>query len=311
MTTRLFTFVMLLFALGIVSCVPATEAPTPTPTAHPGTAQALTSQPQTQQAQAQGTEIALSTAQALATLDAQATLDVASTQTAGAQFATATQEAIVGMTATAADIRKTEAAGARTATSVAKTAIADPMFALAEQLQADGLLVNIAGEYESLPDTVESNAKLNYIFYYSPGVVLSPSNFILRANLAWESASDKANWWNSGCGFLFRVADFDNFYGVWLQLDGYVEFKRQVSDRWLPTQRSYYGLMDTPKGEAEMVLIVEGEWITVLINGVETGRWWDSGVAHGDLFFTMQSGTNKDYGTRCTTTDIELWILDN
>ena len=36
----------------------------------------------------------------------------------------------------------------------------------------------------------------------------------------------------------------------------------------------------------------------------------DMSLEEGELSLTLLSGTNKDYGTRCEMTNIELWELD-
>lgn len=301
-----------IFALFVLaSCGPAaTEAP-PTATNTPDlrTPLAMTAEAQTQLA-----------ADTQATLDAQATADIQTATSAAEASATAESvnaTATVSMQRTensaTSQAKNTQTAATRQAGTqqaiTEATAQAQPMVDLLEKLNADGYLVETSGEYTRLPDFTQEQAKINYLDIFP--TFLSPANFVIRADIAYESASTSANWFNSSCGFLFRW-DFTsgNFYQTVLSLDGNVEIKRWKNSYLTPLSTAYYGKMDTPKGHFAMVLIAEGPQITVLINGIKVARINDSAYSEGDLAFTLTSGTNKDFGTRCSYSNIDLWVLE-
>jgi hypothetical protein len=69
-----------------------------------------------------------------------------------------------------------------------------------------------------------------------------------------------------------------------------------------------YGDVSIPDGSAEITLVVEDGWITFLVNGRTALRAKDTFLSGGALAFSLISGTNKDFGTRCEMKDTELWI---
>jgi hypothetical protein len=265
-------------------------------------------------AQTQLAEDAQSTADAQATADAVAAT-AAAEATASAESANATATQVMAMTATkmGADARNTETAATRQAGTEqaieAATAQAQPMADLLASLQADGYLVETAGEYTLMPDHSMEQAKLNYLDGFP--LFIEPSNFVVRVDIAYSSASTTADWWNSSCGFLFRMdPEPGNFYQAVLSLDGRVEFKRWKNGSATTLTNKFFGSVDTPDGAFEMVLVVEDTWTTILIDGVEVVRYSDQAYTEGQLWYTLTSGTNKDYGTRCSFTNTEIWTLD-
>ena len=64
-----------------------------------------------------------------------------------------------------------------------------------------------------------------------------------------------------------------------------------------------------PEGAADIVLAVEGNWITFLVNGENVLHRQDDALTSGSLNYTVVSGTNKDYGTHCRMTNVKLWVI--
>jgi hypothetical protein len=133
---------------------------------------------------------------------------------------------------------------------------------------------------------------------------------VIRADAEWDSASDKADWWNSGCGFIFREQDVDNHYLAYLGLDGRVYFTRFVRGRWSALGSRYYEKVGIPDGSADIELVVEGDKFTFFVNGEQVHTRQDTSLPSGNLAFTLLSGTNKGYGTKCKMSNIDLWVLD-
>ena len=302
-----------LILLLLVSCGPAATEPPPTPTGTPDlrTPIALTAEAQTQLAA--DTEATKEAQMAQATADAQtATAAFEASATADSVNATATADMERTQSAATAQAKNTETFATRQAGTqqviAEATAQAQPMVDLLEQLKVDGYLENTEGEYIRMPDHTQEQAKINYLDIFP--TFLFPSNFVIRVNIAYESASTSANWFNSSCGFLFRFdGNKGNFYQAVLSLDGNVEVKRWKNSLPTALQTAYYGRMDTPNGNFEMVLVVEGPQFTVLINQTKVARIRDTTLTDGGLFYTLTSGTNKDFGTRCNYTNIDIWQL--
>jgi TolB protein len=172
-----------------------------------------------------------------------------------------------------------------------------------------GILTRAKGKITQLPDFEMDWAQINWYSYYRTGT--NPQDFIIRADASWESASDKANWWNSGCGFVFREKDEDKHYLAYLDLDGFAHIKRARSGSMSRLGRSNIAYpVEKPGDEANIMLVVEGNNIHFFVDGYLMLSRQDMSFTDGDLSLTLLSGTNKDYGTRCEMTNIELWMLD-
>ena len=182
------------------------------------------------------------------------------------------------------------------------------MLDLIQELNRDGYISTTAGTYYSLDDFDKNWAQINWYQWWYTGY--TPTDFVIRANAAWDSASTSANWWNSGCGFVFREDGVPNHYLAYLGLDGYVYFDRTVRDKYASLGYSYYGRLDTPKGQAQIMLVVEGTNIAFFVNGERVHARQDQGLNSGNLALTLLSGINTGFGTRCQMSNIELWELD-
>ncbi len=231
----------------------------------------------TQQARATGTEVIKQT-------QTQATAAFQSTQTAAVR-ATATAQANLQATQTAL-----------------------PMQSLVESLAKNGYIKSTAGTYYQIETFDESWARLNWYRWWESGY--SPTNFVIHTQTSWWSASRTADWWASGCGFVFHETDAKNHYFIGLALDGVVSLHKMENGNFTALASNTYIDKNTPDGSAEITLAVDKGKITFFVNGKEILSDVDDSLAAGDLALSLISGTNKDFGTRCQMTDIELWILD-
>jgi hypothetical protein len=136
----------------------------------------------------------------------------------------------------------------------------------------------------------------------------SPADFVIETDLKWESASAVAN--SSGCGFVFRLADKDNFYVMFVSLKGYVESTIFSGGNSAFLSRGYYGSA-AQNGGVHLTLIVEGDTFRVLIDDkfIKSYTGFKAKLLSGKLAYTVFSGTNKDYGTRCTFSNTDLWTI--
>jgi hypothetical protein len=248
----------------------------------------------------------MSSAQTQEALSAQET-EARSNEVTEAALATNEEATRVQATSDAVEREATREAAIEEA-KLAATAEAKQFFTRVRELYEQGYLSRTDGTYFTIPDFDENWAQINWYQWYYTGY--SPADFIIRADAAWESASDKANWWNSGCGFVFRVSPDGDHYMAYLALDGDVRFQRLVNEVSAYLGDSYYGKLNIPAGEAEIMLVVEGDIITFFVNGEKVHTRRDTALPSGDLALTLVSGTNLDFGTRCQMTDIELWELD-
>lgn len=313
---RILSIVVLFVSL---ACAMTGAQPTATPTLDlPATQKAQAALTETQQAADQATQAAQAaqgTADAQSTLDAQGTADAQSTADEAAIIATSTAEYVAQVTGTAGAVgtqraEKTEKAKAASATAVASaTARASSMFDLVNSLKDQGIIDTTEGKYFQLPDFDESWAQTRYYYPYPTGYTLT--NFVLRTDAAWESASATAEWDLSGCGFLFHVIDSNNHMAVFFTMDGKAKFSHFLNGYYGGNGSGFYQTMKTPADGAELVLVVQDNNLNFLVNGehVVKNKQAPRELSSGDLYYAILSGTNKDYGTHCTMTDVELWEL--
>ena len=176
-----------------------------------------------------------------------------------------------------------------------------------QELLDDGVISSTEGDYYPLDDFNESEAKMGY--YSGMFTDYSAENFILSTDAAWESASDTANWPDSGCAILFSYNDENELHMAFLGLDGYGWLERKSKGDWKVLAGEYYGKLDVPDGEAKITLVVNDKRISLYVNGERVVSAYDSSLNEGDIAQTVLSGTNKGFGTKCTMTNTDLFIF--
>lgn len=272
--------------------------------------------------------VATTTARAKLTAAADSTLELRAAKStaeavqaaATATTAAGTAQAAVRLTAAAAQATSSMANQLATGTAGAATRVAratstaQPLAAAVERLVSEGYLTHGQGAYETLLDFFREWAQINWYQWYSTSK--APTNFVVRADVAWQSASDKANWFNSGCGFVFRETPREgstrglNHYLAYLGLDGVVYMSRQNNGQFVQLAKAKYGRVEVPEGGAQIMLAVEGEHFHFFVNDTHVLSMTDGALDSGELSYTLLSGTNRDFGTRCEMTNVGLWWLD-
>jgi hypothetical protein len=201
-----------------------------------------------------------------------------------------------------------------TLTSVGRaTSAAQPMMDLVQQLFNDGYLQSTRGEFIGLGDYEKYLAQLDEVKYFTVGSLTRDlQDFVLRSDIAWKIASENAHMDYSGCGFWFGGNAFHkSFHRVIMTLDGNITLSRCLDCDYLETVvRAYYGELDYMQGEAEMILIVEGDTIQVFLNGKRVIIVDDQKSSRGIFGYIVGSGINTSYGTFCSFTNFEIWDLN-
>lgn len=175
-----------------------------------------------------------------------------------------------------------------------------------------GYLSSTKGEYTPLEDFSKDHAKIGYDFTQDTGH--RPKNFMVTAHFEWQSAIKHPD--TAGCGWSFRRNGADGYY-FWVDK----EYVRLVS--WNESAQdgvvfgtasgSPYVGMGNP-ADADVVLIVNELKAYVLVDNNFKGSYsldTDFLTGKGDLAYTVVSGTNKDYGTRCRITEAVLWEIED
>lgn len=171
-----------------------------------------------------------------------------------------------------------------------------------------GVISGIKEEYVPFEDISREFAQINYFSWWPTDY--EPSNFVIRSDVSWESASDTANWPFSGCGWVFGEKDKDNFHMAYLSMDGYGLLKKWVDGKEEVVVKQRYGNVDIPQGSAELLLSVQDDRAAFYVNGEEMYNIYDGNIDPGTLSFTVLSGTNKGFGTRCEWTNTGLMVFE-
>ena len=206
----------------------------------------------------------------------------------------------------------TKAAATNTAVA-GLTATAQPMADTVKKLFEDGYLASTEGTFYQLEDFDYAWARLNSYAYFPTDY--SPKEFVIRADAQWSSASDNANWYNSGCGFVFRDVDEENHYLVYLAPAGRVVAFRRVHDKISILGISKNVPFELKADNANIMMVVQGVKITFFVDGEEVSHASDNLLSSatfekGRFGMAVYSGTNKGYGTRCKMTDVGLWYIN-
>jgi hypothetical protein len=160
-----------------------------------------------------------------------------------------------------------------------------------------------------MKDFSESWAQINWFRWWTYDILLN--DFVVHTSISWESAGKGANIATSGCGFVFWVdEEGENYYVAFLALDGNANLFRMQDGRLIRIGRGYYGKIDYMKGSAEMTVIAEGKKIQIFVNDEKVFSRDNQKVFEGNIAYTLLSGINTDFGTRCTFADTDIWSLE-
>ncbi len=174
------------------------------------------------------------------------------------------------------------------------------------QKLADQKLVSSAdGTYYRVQDFTGEWAKLSYYHWWP--LDRKPTNFAIRANVTWDTAIPNANPSKAGCGFVFHESGADNLHFTFLSMEGIVQNYRMEKRVFTDLKANYAGKFKYPSDSAEMMLVVDYQWITFFVNNNQVIRFKDDHLNGGGLAFAVASGSNNDFGTRCTFQNVELW----
>jgi hypothetical protein len=173
-----------------------------------------------------------------------------------------------------------------------------------------GYLSSPDGKFTELDDFREDWAQLGWYRRWELNV--HPSDFYMKAHFKWSSAYRNAD--ISGCGFAFAIQENGDHYAVFLDRSKvyFVETAYYYSPIG-PTSGTGRVKFENPfekPAEADFTILVKDHSAYVLVDDELVGKYTlsQSMDLKGKLGYTLLSGTNKDYGTRCEMTDIYLFI---
>jgi hypothetical protein len=179
-----------------------------------------------------------------------------------------------------------------------------------QSYQDEGYISSVEGEYIELVDFEEEWAQLGwYSWWPFEDVVLR--NFVADVHLKWSSALATND--PSGCGLVFAINGDEHNYAVFLDKSR-IMFTDYDGNFWYEHGKSRgSGRVDFGNpAEADFTLIVNEYEANVLVNGDFVGEYTLSEdlPLEGNFGYSLLSGTNKDYGTRCEITNARVWKLE-
>jgi hypothetical protein len=174
-----------------------------------------------------------------------------------------------------------------------------------QNLAAFKLVSSATGSYYRVQDFTGEWAKLSYYHWWP--LNRKPTNFAIRADITWDSAMPNANPSKAGCGFVFHENGADNLHFSYLSMDGYVRNYRMDKKIFSDLKANWAGKFNYPSDSAKFMLVVDYQWITVFVNDKQIVRFQDDRLKGGGLAYAVSSGSNNDFGTRCTFENVELW----
>ncbi len=173
---------------------------------------------------------------------------------------------------------------------------------------ADGLLTSDKGSYFTAPDYEDTWNKTDW--HRWTYLEQSPANFILRAKASWDTTAVAGMTANSGCGFVFRENGPENYYLIYLGINGRVYFYRMKDGAIKYLGNSIYYPIESPKGSADLMLYVNGLRFMLFVDGENIYDVMDGYFMEGKVGLTVLSGSAQGEGTTCRMENIELWTIE-
>jgi hypothetical protein len=206
----------------------------------------------------------------------------------------------------------TEVVGTMTPTPKVKAQTATPVDPREEDMKKEvqvlagqKLVSSSKGTYYRVQDFTGEWAKLGYYHWWP--LNRKPTNFAIKADVNWESAVPLGNPSKSGCGFVFHENGASDLHISFLSLDGYSRNYRTEKNVISDLKGNYAGKFNYTADKATIMLVVDYQWITFFVNGKQVVRFQDDRLDGGGLAFAVASGSNNDFGTRCTFQNVDLW----
>lgn len=173
------------------------------------------------------------------------------------------------------------------------------------EFREDGVIPRTNGSFYFHEDHQDEWAQINWYQWESFDWA---ENFVISADITWKSASSTPNYPNAGCGFVFRAQDTSNHLFASLNMDGMVHFGGIRNGYRMNYDEFAYGTHSL-KGSAQLILVVNGDKLTAYVDGSYIGQQRGAGIIDGgSLAFSIWSGTNMDYGTRCSFQNIYYYV---
>ncbi|HEX2697924.1 MAG TPA: hypothetical protein VHM28_09460 [Anaerolineales bacterium] len=168
-----------------------------------------------------------------------------------------------------------------------------------------GYISTTEGKFTELEDFKEEWAQINWYKWWTFDG--NYSNLVFKGHFKWSTASTTPEL--SGCGIIFGLQANRDHYAVFLDKSRILFLMTRGGNPYSvgKTRGSGRANFSLP-AEADVAVIVNGQMAYVSVNGDFTEYTLSADqTSAGRFAFTLLSGTNKDYGTRCEITNAYVW----
>ena len=192
---------------------------------------------------------------------------------------------------------------------VAATQRAEDFQSLLALFHKKGYIGSVDGQVTLLHDWKKEFAKLHDYFKwgFTKEAEGEYSNFVFSAHFEWRSYSSTPD--VSGCGLGFGIKENDDHYVIFLDRENLVLLRGRGTRlyRMGTAGGDRYPTIPIP-ARSDFAVAVWDQNVTVSVDGVIVNYILSSDQnAQGKIAYSLLSGTNSGYGTRCEMTDIILW----
>lgn len=177
-----------------------------------------------------------------------------------------------------------------------------------QKLVEDGLLASDKGSYATAQDYEDTWNKIDW--HRWTYIEETPANFILRAKASWNTTAVAGMTANSGCGFVFRENGPENYYLIYLGINGRAYFYRMMEGAIKYLGNSIYYPIESPQGSADLMLYVNDIRFMLFVDGENIYDVMDGYFMEGKIGLTVLSGSAQGKGTTCRMENIELWSIE-
>lgn len=193
----------------------------------------------------------------------------------------------------------------------AATAEASDIYSVVQALYDQGKITTANGYFQDLPEW-SGNLARTWTFDLEPIMDSFATDFVLVMDVSWEIEDPATDWGAAGCGVAFRISnEFSDYYTYFVTMDKQINFF-QVTPRGGTKFTSRWGDFDHMQDSTTIIITVEGSDFRAYNADLELKDTRNGAeLVDGYLAFMIVSGSNKEPGTQCEFTNMDLWHLEN
>lgn len=179
---------------------------------------------------------------------------------------------------------------------------------LVKMLNMKERITSTAGTFFTLPDKETSLAMMGYSSRESLG--FDNQDLLLQTDITWASGYERPDYAASGCGFFLRGADENTFIEIYAAMDGAVyanAYRYGIKTDLIALKYGHWSIA----GSGRLAVAADDQKITILWNDSILGTITERSLMwSGDAGYIVHSGTNGDFGTRCTFSNGEGYLFE-